>query len=358
MLTDRLANIIHARLCSSKLVVIPGFGGFVMDAVPAELDELRNRMRPPLRTVIFNSKLVHDDGLLTAAVTQMHESSYSDADTWLTDAISELRFRLKNDGEVVLNGIGTLNMDPSGQVRFKFDGDAALRADAFGLKPISLQPTEKDNVDRVRELIAADGPVATAARTIPLKRVARFAAAAVAVRFLLWIPIRNGMEGTGKLSVQQLNPFKLGSEKVYAPRDYDHNWLGTGLQTPDALANGFEQAYLSVSLTENVEKNIVVRTEAMPTTETERATDPGPSEGNTLMEASSYLVIAAAFAVEADAIHYLADMKRRGFGAQYAGRHGSEHLVAYGSYSSLKDANRMLASVSLSNKKARIISGS
>ena len=51
-------------------------------------------------------------------------------------------------------------------------------------------------------------------------------------------------------------------------------------------------------------------------------------------------------------------MIKRGFSAEYAGTENSKHLVAYGTYASIDDAQKMLSSVSLSNKEARIVSGS
>lgn len=356
MLSDQLGHIIHTQLCSEQLVVLPSFGGFVMDNVPSELDELRNHIQPPGKTVLFNAKLVHNDGLLIAAIAQEQKLSYATADTWLTDAISELRFRLENRETINWTGIGTLKKSISGQIEFGFDGDAALQGDTFGLKPLSLQIAEKDNVDKVREMVAADGPVATAVRTIPLKRITRYAAAAVAVGFLLWIPMQTGVMQHGKTLVHQLNPFVISMETAYTPRNFNEDWLSKGLENPDALADRFQQEYLSINLTENPTNSIVVKTDAIPSNEVEIVEEVASEPIS--KTASTYQVIAATFNTKAKAADYVADMIKRGFGAQYAGKDESGHLVAYGAYDSLEDANKMLASVSLSNKKAWIVAGS
>ena len=92
----------------------------------------------------------------------------------------------------------------------------------------------------------------------------------------------------------------------------------------------------------------MVKTDAIPSTEV-------MTEVETLEEASSYMVIASAFSSKSEAADYVSNMIKRGFSAQYAGHDNSGHLVAYGTYSSKNDAEKMLSSVSLSNKEARIV---
>jgi len=326
-----------------------------MDAFPAQLDELRNRIQPPSKIVLFNSKLVHNDGVLVAAIAQAEQLNYAAASTWLADAISELHFRLKNKETVILAGIGTMETLPGGQIIFSFNGDAVLKSDVFGLKPLSLQIAEKDNVDKVRRLVAADGPVATAARTVPLKRVARLAAAAAIIGLLMWIPFKNGINESGKMAVQQLNPFLLSTETTYTPRNFKNNWLSKGLETPNVFANKFGKEFLSISLSNNSLLRIVVKTDVVASTEIDTLQ---PEQIETKVERpTSYQVIAATFSSKIKATDHLVKMIKRGFSAQYVGKDSSGHHVAYGSYNSLADAEKMLSSVSLSNKQARIVLG-
>ncbi len=356
MLSDQLGHIIHEQLCNQRLVVLPGFGGFVMEIIPSELDELRNRIHPPRETVLFNTKLEHNDGLLISTIAQNHELSYASADNWLTDAISEVRFRLENKETIHWAGVGTLKKTLEGKVEFHFEGDEALFGDGFGLRPLSLHIAEKDNVDKIRKLVTADGPVATAARTIPLKRIVRYAAAAVTVGLLMWIPFQKGIDGNGQMLVHQLNPFAVNTDVSYAPRTYQENWLPKGLEKPDALSERHDKEFLSLHVANSSGAGIVVKTDAVPLNEL--------TSDSTIVEEipdttpTSYVVIAASFSSKKGALNYVADMKKRGFGAEYAGTDETGHLVAYGSYDSLEDANSMLASVSLSNKEARIVSGS
>jgi hypothetical protein len=353
MLSNQLGHSINEQLRHQRLVVVPGFGGFVKDRLSAELDELRNRIHPPKNTVIFNARLSHNDGLLIAAFAEENEVSYSTADKLLTDAISELRFRLNNGETIAWEGLGTIKKSIEGSIEFHASTTPEIQDEFFGLKPVSLSRVEIDNVGKVRQLVAVDGAVATTVRTLPLKRIASYAAAAVTVGFLTWIPIQNGALNNGKMLVHQLNPFAITTEASYAARQFDENWLNKGFETEDALAAKYEQEYLSLYLSKNSNNPIVVKTGAIPSTEVN--SEQGTWE--IVENAASYKVIAATFRTKNEAADYVATMIKRGFGAEYAGREGTSHLVAYGSYSSIEDAKNMLASVSLSNKDARIVSG-
>jgi hypothetical protein len=357
MLTNQLGHIICQQLREQPLVVLPGFGGFVKDAIGAELDELRNRIHPPKNSVIFNSKLTHNDGLLIAAAAYELELTYAEADTWLTDAISEMRFRLSNSDTVTLDDLGELKRSIEGSIEFTAVYAPLIQDEFFGLKPVSLKPVEKDNVNKVRELVAADGPVATTVRTLPIKRIASYAAAAIAVGFLMWMPIQNGALNSGKTLVHQLNPFAVTTESAYQARQFDDAWLDKGFEKEDALADKFNHEYLKLHLTNNSSNAIVVKTDAVPSEEV-KIEEETPVVAKVNEKASSFRVIAATFTTKNDAADYVAKMIKRGFSAEYAGKDAHGHLVAYGTYNSLQDAKKMLASVSLSNKEARIVSSS
>ena len=351
MTTDRLGHIIIQLLADRTMVVLPGFGGFVKDHIGAELDALRNRVHPPRNTVIFNSKLSHNDGLLVASVASTLEISYAEADVRMTDAISELRFRLNNGEAVVWEDLGVLKRSVSGNIEFVAVARPAIQDEFFGLRPISLSKVEKDNLDRMRELVAADGPVATKVRTLPIKRVASYAAAAMAIGFLAWLPIQNGALNSGKMLAHQLNPFSMNTQMAYSSRQFDENWITKGFERKDLLAARYDKEYLDLLVSDNASNAIVVKTEAIAS-EANAETDLQPSA-----TATSFKVIAATFGSRSEASAHVSKMIDRGFNAEYAGQDANGHMVAYGSYDSMEDAKKMLASVSLSNKDARIVSG-
>lgn len=356
MISNELGHSITNQLSEQPLAVLPGFGGFVKDHVGAQLDELRNRIHPPKNTVIFNARLVHNDGLMVASISADRDVTYSEADAWLTDAISELKFRLDNTETVSWEGLGQLKKTADGAIEFHAVESATIQDEFFGLKPVTLRPVEKDNVDKVRELVASDGPVATKVRTLPITKVAKYAAAAVAAGILIWMPLKTDVLSNGKTLVHQMNPFAQNTEIAYSSRTFNEAWLAKGFEKEDVLAAKYQQEYLNLYLTKKTGNSIVVKTNAIPSEEVK--TDIVDDVTALNEEATSFQVIAATFKSKSDAADYVATMIKRGFGAEYAGQDNTGHLVAYGTYDSMVDAKKMLASVSLSNKEARIVSGS
>ncbi len=358
MISTELGHIVVKQLNDHPLAVLPGFGGFVKDQIGAQFDSLRNRVHPPKNTVVFNARLVHNDGLLVASVSADRDVTYAEADIWLTDAISELRFRLDNTDTVSWEGLGKLKKTTDGSVEFQAVELPELQDEFFGLKPVSLEPVEKDNVVKVKELVAADGPVASKVRTIPLTKITRYAAAAVAAGILIWMPFKTDVLDNGKMLVHQMNPFAVNSENSYTARSFDDNWLQRGFEKEDVLADKFQKEYLKLYLTDDSSNPIMVKTDAIPTENIDEIPVDSTQPEKPVKTASSYKVIAATFKSKSAAADYVAKMIKRGFGAEYAGAENGQHLVAYGTYDSLEDANKMLRSVSISNKEARIVSGS
>ena len=55
---------ISELLYKHDCVILPGFGGFVTQFVPAKIHPINHTFYPPSKNILFNSKLTRDDGLL------------------------------------------------------------------------------------------------------------------------------------------------------------------------------------------------------------------------------------------------------------------------------------------------------
>lgn len=355
MLIDELGHIILTQLNEQPLVVLPGFGGFVKDQVSAELDTSRGRIHPPKNTIVFNSRLSHNDGQLIAAIATEQEVSYNEADVWLTDAISELKFLLEHERQAEIPGIGTLKKTLEESLVFEVVDEPLLVDDFFGLKPLSAKPIEEDNLDKAKKLVSPEGLVATKVRTLPIKQIAKYAAAAVTIGLIAWLPVQNGALQNGKMLAQEFNPFSTKTEAAYSSRTFNENWLNKGFEREDVLADKFSKEFISLYVSDNAKNAIVVKTDAIPTELGSTLDESATKIESPIEEASRYRVIAATFKSRSEAANYVAKMIKRGFGAEYAGVKNNQHLVAYGTYNSKADAEKMLASVSLSNKQAQIV---
>ena len=70
-----LYNTIYQLVCDNDCVIIHGFGGFVTNRFPADVDFSKQEFYPPSRKVAFNENLSLSDGLLLNYISQTENVS-------------------------------------------------------------------------------------------------------------------------------------------------------------------------------------------------------------------------------------------------------------------------------------------
>lgn len=319
MYTQQLGHIVNGLLRRHSMVILPGFGGLVLERVPAQLDRKRGRLTPPSDVLMFNGRLHHNDGLLVEAVAERWDFPLSEADNWLTDAITELRFVLNGGGRVEWPGVGTFSRNVEGRIHFVAASDRDVSPYLFGLRPLQVTEVQRSTDLRERTLEAA--------RELPAKRIAGYAAAAVAVGLLAWLPFQQGVVDGGKQLAAEMGLMNLRAEAAYTPRQFRPLWEPVSELSSEELPN-------EVAVMEEM----------------------AVSEESATVYPTRFQVIAATFATLQEAEAYRSKLVSRGFGAEMVGKDESDrHAVAYGTYVSMEHAEAMLASVRISNSEARIV---
>ena len=75
----RIVTHIERLLLVHDCVIVPKFGGFVLQAVPAVQHMEEHTFRPLRKEIGFNMTLQHNDGLLPESYMQMYAVSYRQA---------------------------------------------------------------------------------------------------------------------------------------------------------------------------------------------------------------------------------------------------------------------------------------
>ncbi|MCF8257458.1 MAG: hypothetical protein K9J06_07900 [Flavobacteriales bacterium] len=323
MYTQQLGHIVSGLLRSNSMVILPGFGGLVLERIPAQLDAQRGRLLPPSDTLIFNARLHHNDGMVVEAVAEQWGFPLNEADNWLTDAITELRFALNGGGTVEWPGLGTFKLSYEGRVHFVAAKDRDSATDMFGLRPLQLAEVQRSTDLRERTLDAA--------RALPVKRIIGYAAAAMAVGLLAWLPFQQGVMNGGKQLVAQMGLMNLHSETSYSPRGFRPLW---------------EPSPHTIPVAASLEAPVLEGNES----------EPIALEETAVVFPTRFHVVAAVFATGSEAEAYRSKLVSRGFGAELVGTDPQgRHAVAYGTYEGMGLAESMLASVRLSNSGAHIL---
>lgn len=198
----RIVTHIENLLLEHDCVILPDFGGFVLQAVPSVYDKENNRFLPMRKEVMFNSTLRYADGLLCGSYMQRYGVDYAKARLMMEEDIDSLSKVLEHDKSVTLGKIGSFTKGDEGQVIFMPGDSSLLNADAYGLPAFEfpLLPV----IERVESVATTKKKESGDILYIPVSRrfirIAAASAAAVALFFLSSTPIKDVNRSTYRAS--------------------------------------------------------------------------------------------------------------------------------------------------------------
>lgn len=218
-----LTRHIEALLLDNDCVILPQFGGFVTNHVPARWIEEENLYLPPYRTVGFNPQLKINDGLLVQSYMQTHDATFPEATRLVEAAIDLLSEELYKEGLVDLHGIGVLRRTISGEYQFDPTDNGVITPTLYGLgaveiKPLKVLEKEQKETSLVQEVLT-DGQEQTPVienknRTITIKIRHEWItnAVAVAATVLLFFFLSTPVDNT---YIEEENYASLGNISVF-----------------------------------------------------------------------------------------------------------------------------------------------
>jgi len=178
-----LNPIIKELLFSNDCVILPDFGGFIGNYTPARIDRESHVFYPPVKSISFNSKLSHNDGLLIGKISHKEGIGYPDARRQVEDYISGLRARLQKGERVHLDDIGHFQLNGEGSIQFEPDNNVNFLLDSYGLSPFTREPVEDYDISRAISRGRERDPLVVASRRRMIWR------AAVAIPFVMALVI-------------------------------------------------------------------------------------------------------------------------------------------------------------------------
>ena len=131
-----IAKHISTLLQFHECVIVPEFGGFISNYIPAQYDEVNHSLTPPSKTVVFNSKICNNDGLLINHIVENEKIGYEQAQTTVLNFIDDIFQELYKGETIKLNDLGTFNFDKTGAIVFNAYAKFELIS-SYGLKSFS-----------------------------------------------------------------------------------------------------------------------------------------------------------------------------------------------------------------------------
>lgn len=186
-----LAEHIEHLIVRNDCVIVPGFGSFIAEKMPAYIDEERGVFMPPSRRLSFNPLIDHNDGLLVTSLMRRHHWTYALACESLADCVTALKARLASAGSVTIGSLGLLRHQDNATPEF-IPAPAAIAANPYAILPALEVTPIKQLIAPVRQHAAAqftspsDTPAATLAshsfwRDLAHSPYSRIAAAVVVI---------------------------------------------------------------------------------------------------------------------------------------------------------------------------------
>lgn len=294
----RIITHIEHLLLTHDCVILPRFGGFVLQTIPATCLEEERLFRPMRKEIMFNVTLQHTDGLLSASYMRMYGVDYRKAQLMLEEDIEMLLSSLQEDKRVAFGQIGTFSLGEEGQIIFEPGESGVFHADSYGLKSFHF-PVLPLLTEEREEVALLTGKKKKDVYYIPISRkliqVAAVSAAAVALFFLVSTPVKEVNQSTYTASFVPTEMINYRFEEPVIQPEEIH-----ATQPKGEVAE-----VIPVEVAPAVEASKKVAVAPAPTIKKET-----PAPRQVAVAKKKYHIVIASFPTEAQADEYLGNLDR------------------------------------------------
>jgi nucleoid DNA-binding protein len=140
-----LEHLLYEHEC----VIIPQFGGFVVNAQDFQFNAKEGKIYPKRKCVAFNEKLKTDDRFLTTEWAKKQSISQKEASIEITAISKELKSQISTQGYLTIGELGAFTLNSENRLSFSPNPDFNADLSVFGLFPVGLGhaiPKEKKTV--------------------------------------------------------------------------------------------------------------------------------------------------------------------------------------------------------------------
>lgn len=329
-----LNDLITELLFSHDCVVIPGIGGFLLDYSPATIHPVQHLFLPPSRTVVFNSGLDNNDGLLANSCVLKYGVTYDDAMQKIGVFAENIRQSLHSDGRYSFGGIGRLIRSGDHRISFEPEKGVNFLDDAFGLPAFTSPAIDRGAYHAVIQPERVDRKPSRAKTSVPVSLRWVFMAIPVLIVAVWFLVLPDSREtpsvdmaaiGITSASTDSKPDYtKQANESYEVKPEADHS-----VTAPDEpVLSGSENQTAEPLIEQPVTKEIAVPVVA-------------DQESRIVFH-----IIAGCFADEANAVRYVENLKSQGYSSSLMGQtRGGLHRVSIGVYPSYHSAFKALENV-------------
>jgi nucleoid DNA-binding protein len=136
---EKIISLIEELLLSYDCVVIPHFGGFVLNTKDFTFDKATSTIHPKRKWVAFNERLKADDGVLAMALAEKLGLKQKEAFTAIHEFAIALKRHIQAGEELTLGSVGTFSMRGESKINFEPNPETNFDLAQFGLLPVQIK---------------------------------------------------------------------------------------------------------------------------------------------------------------------------------------------------------------------------
>lgn len=173
---ERLFVHIEQLLIRNDYVIVPGFGGFVVQNLPSIINS--EKVTPPLSTIGFNPLLSHSDGLLAIEISRTEGISYREAVSFIEEQVQRITEKIKKGETLQVGKLGSIFILEN-NIIFSPPPNLDFLPSNFGLTAISALPKKGKTLQPKEKVLS-----------IPVRKTSHYVAAATLILGLLLVPTK------------------------------------------------------------------------------------------------------------------------------------------------------------------------
>lgn len=288
-----LANYISDLLYRYECVIVPGFGGFVLNNKSAKIDAVNQTLQAPYKQITFNSHLKNNDGLLANYIASVDKILYKCAVNYIKLEIESWKKKLENQ-DLTLDDIGMFSL-VNNKLQFEPQNKLNYLTSSFGLSTIVFPEVKRIAYKKQVEKLEEKAPIIISPSRKQVPNYLKYAA----------------------IFVLGISAIGFGS-KLY--KDHQNNELVIEAQKQQEIVN------------QKIESATFIITKPLPTLNLDITA-----------EKLNYHVIAGAFRFPENAVKKMNQLKAEGYDARILGvNKWNLSVVSFQSYSTQEEARNIL----------------
>ncbi len=148
----KLEKYVKQLLQENEIVIVPGFGAFISEYLPAVVNDASGEILPPSSKLVFNPKIKNNDGLLVGQVAEATRSTHFEALQKIEKERDNILYQLDKGEKVELEGLGILGYNADKEIVLVSEEDKNLSLETFGLETtLILEPIEEKTGENIQE---------------------------------------------------------------------------------------------------------------------------------------------------------------------------------------------------------------